>query len=83
MGVSASLSPAIAKTGALMLLSQLSYSAASLNKDIACKWNALCRYTPAHNCMTGTITPFPGWTALPAFPLCFIKMTLLLHCVQL
>ena len=41
MGVNLSLSPAIASTGALMALSQLSYSAASLNSESACRWNAL------------------------------------------
>ena len=41
MGVSLSLSPAIARTGARMARSQLSYSLASLKSDSACRWNAL------------------------------------------
>ena len=41
MGVSLSLSPAIARTGARIARSQLSYSLALLKRDSACRWNAL------------------------------------------
>ena len=41
IGVSLSLSPAIARTGARIARSQLSYSLAFLKRDSACKWNAL------------------------------------------
>jgi hypothetical protein len=52
MGVNLSLSPAIASTGALMALSQLSYSAASLNNESACRWNAL-QIARSHHAVAG------------------------------
>lgn len=63
-GVRKSLSPAVTSTGARMALSQLLYSAASLKRLRACRWNALHLREVKNLFSRAQINDWKGWNTL-------------------